>query len=154
MRTFVYGLAVLIAAGANVSAQVTPAKAPSAADLDRYLSLWEKKMAEVKTLSVPIGYQAMKNGEIDVFLGNWMPAQKSFVDDLNAAKAAEVMTKNLEGAKFTLAVPSYMAEKGVKDFAATPGMPADVYIKTGQRTFFEYLLKPVKETMNRAFREP
>ena len=37
--------------------------------------------ADVKTLSVPIGYQAMKNGEIDVFLGNWMPAQKSFVDD-------------------------------------------------------------------------
>ncbi|MDQ1184333.1 choline ABC transporter substrate-binding protein [Agrobacterium larrymoorei] len=73
--------------------------------------------ADVKTLSVPIGYQAMKNGEIDVFLGNWMPAQKSFVDDLNTAKAAEVMTKNLEGAKFTLAVPAYMAEKGVKDFA-------------------------------------
>lgn len=73
--------------------------------------------ADVKTLSVPIGYQAMKNGEIDVFLGNWMPAQKSFVDDLNAAKAAEVMTKNLEGAKFTLAVPAYMAKKGVKDFA-------------------------------------
>lgn len=73
--------------------------------------------ADVKTLSVPIGYQAMKNGEIDVFLGNWMPAQKSFVDDLNAAKAADVLTKNLEGAKFTLAVPSYMAEKGVKDFS-------------------------------------
>ncbi|MFD1744715.1 choline ABC transporter substrate-binding protein [Rhizobium helianthi] len=72
---------------------------------------------DVKTLSVPIGYQSMKNGEIDVFLGNWMPAQKSFVDDLNAAKAAEVLTKNLEGAKFTLAVPSYVADKGVKDFA-------------------------------------
>lgn len=73
--------------------------------------------ADVKTLSVPIGYQSMKNGEIDVFLGNWMPAQKAFIDDLSAAKAAEVMTRNLEGAKFTLAVPSYMAQKGVKDFA-------------------------------------
>ncbi|KKX31784.1 choline ABC transporter substrate-binding protein [Rhizobium sp. LC145] len=72
---------------------------------------------DVKTLSVPIGYQSMKNGEIDVFLGNWMPAQKAFIDDLNAAKAAEVLAKNLEGAKFTLAVPSYVAEKGVKDFA-------------------------------------
>ena len=30
--------------------------------------------SDVKTLSVPIGYQSMKNGEIDVFLGNWMPA--------------------------------------------------------------------------------
>ncbi|WP_137129915.1 choline ABC transporter substrate-binding protein [Rhizobium sp. FY34] len=73
--------------------------------------------ADVKTLSVPIGYQSMKNGEIDVFLGNWMPAQKAFVDDLTSAKAIEVVTKNLEGAKFTLAVPSYVADKGVKDFA-------------------------------------
>jgi glycine betaine/proline transport system substrate-binding protein len=72
---------------------------------------------DVKTLSVPIGYQSMKNGEIDVFLGNWMPAQKAFIDDLKAAKAAEVLAKNLEGAKFTLAVPAYVAEKGVKDFA-------------------------------------
>ncbi|WP_413785927.1 choline ABC transporter substrate-binding protein [Agrobacterium sp. rho-13.3] len=73
--------------------------------------------ADVKTLSVPIGYQAMKTGEIDVFLGNWMPAQKSFIDDLNSAKAIEVIGQNLEGAKFTLAVPAYMAEKGIKDFA-------------------------------------
>ncbi|MBW8283797.1 MAG: choline ABC transporter substrate-binding protein [Rhizobium sp.] len=72
---------------------------------------------EVKTLAVPIGYQSMKNGEIDVFLGNWMPAQQAFIDDLNAAKAVEVLNKNLEGAKFTLAVPTASAEKGVNDFA-------------------------------------
>ncbi len=72
---------------------------------------------DVKTLSVPIGYQSMKNGEIDVFLGNWMPAQQAFIDDLNGAKAIEVMAKNLEGAKFTLAVPTATAEKGIKDFA-------------------------------------
>jgi glycine betaine/proline transport system substrate-binding protein len=72
---------------------------------------------DVKTLSVPIGYQSMKNGEIDVFLGNWMPAQKAFIDDLTAAKAIEVVNKNLKGAKFTLAVPTYVAEKGIKDFA-------------------------------------
>ena len=72
---------------------------------------------DVKTLSVPIGYQSMKNGEIDVFLGNWMPAQKAFVDDLNAAKAVEVLGKNLEGAKFTLAVPTYVADMGIKNLA-------------------------------------
>lgn len=72
---------------------------------------------DVKTLSVPIGYQSMKNGEIDVFLGNWLPSQQSFIDDLNAAKAAEVLNRNLEGAKFTLAVPSSVAATGVKDFA-------------------------------------
>jgi glycine betaine/proline transport system substrate-binding protein len=72
---------------------------------------------EVKTLSVPIGYQAMKDGEIDVFLGNWMPAQQKFRDDLDAAQAAEVIVQNLEGAKFTLAVPTAAAEElGVADF--------------------------------------
>jgi glycine betaine/proline transport system substrate-binding protein len=73
---------------------------------------------EVKTLSVPIGYEAMKKGEIDVFLGNWMPAQQNFRDDLDAAKAAEVVVQNLEGAKFTLAIPTAAAtELGVEDFA-------------------------------------
>ena len=72
---------------------------------------------EVKTLSVPIGYEAMKDGEIDVFLGNWMPAQQHFRDDLDAAKAAEVIVQNLPGAKFTLAVPTAAAtELGVADF--------------------------------------
>lgn len=73
--------------------------------------------ADVATLSVPIGYEAMKSGDIDVFLGNWMPAQQNFRDDLDAAKAADVLTRNLTGAKFTLAVPSYVADGGVKDFA-------------------------------------
>lgn len=73
--------------------------------------------ADVKTMSVPIGYEALKTGNLDVFLGNWMPAQQKFRDDLDSAKAAEVLVKNLEGAKFTLAVPDYVAGEGVKDFA-------------------------------------
>ena len=73
--------------------------------------------ADVKTMSVPIGYEALKTSNIDVFLGNWMPAQQKFRDDLDKAKAAEVLVKNLEGAKFTLAVPDYVAKEGVKDFA-------------------------------------
>ncbi|MBB5222159.1 glycine betaine/proline transport system substrate-binding protein [Amaricoccus macauensis] len=72
--------------------------------------------ADVKSLSVPIGYEALKVGDLDVFLGNWMPAQQHFRDDLDKAKAAEVLVRNLEGAKFTLGVPSYVAEAGVKDF--------------------------------------
>lgn len=73
--------------------------------------------ADVRTLSVPIGYEAMKRGDIDVFLGNWMPAQAAFVEDLNGANAVEVLTKNLTGAKFTLAVPTSTALKGITDLA-------------------------------------
>lgn len=72
---------------------------------------------DVKTLSVPIGYESIKTGELDAFLGNWMPAQKAFIDDLNKAGAIEVLNRNLTGAKFTLAVPASTAAKGIKSFA-------------------------------------
>lgn len=39
------------------------------------------------------------------------------------------------------------------EFIPTPGMPADVYIKTGERTFFEYIMKPILDSFARAFRE-
>jgi len=39
------------------------------------------------------------------------------------------------------------------EFTPTPGMPADVYFKTGERTFFEYIMKPVFDSFSRAFRE-
>ncbi len=72
---------------------------------------------DIKTLSVPIGYESMKNKEIDVFLGNWMPAQNAFIEDLKKVNAVEIVNRNLDGAKFTLAVPSYLAEAGIKDFS-------------------------------------
>jgi HlyD family secretion protein len=38
-------------------------------------------------------------------------------------------------------------------FKPKPGMPAEVYIKTAERTFFEYLTQPIRDSMSRAFRE-
>ena len=38
-------------------------------------------------------------------------------------------------------------------FAPTPGMPAEILIRTHERTFFDYLTKPVRDSMARAFRE-
>jgi HlyD family type I secretion membrane fusion protein len=48
-------------------------------------------------------------------------------------------------------IPSDWASE--RDFKPKPGMPAEVYIRTGSRTFFQYLMKPVTDSMNRAFRE-
>jgi HlyD family secretion protein len=45
------------------------------------------------------------------------------------------------------------ARNKVHDFRPTPGMPADIYIKTGERTFFEYLLRPLLDSLSRSFRE-
>ena len=41
----------------------------------------------------------------------------------------------------------------VYGFAPTPGMPAEIMIQTAERTFFDYLSKPIVDSMNRAFRE-
>lgn len=70
---------------------------------------------DISLLGVPIGFESLKNGEIDVFLGNWMPAQTAFIDKYGSS--VDVIKPNLEGAKFTLAVPKYAYEQGVKDFA-------------------------------------
>jgi HlyD family secretion protein len=45
------------------------------------------------------------------------------------------------------------ARSKAHDFQPTPGMPADIFIKTAQRTFFEYMMRPVNDTFSRAFRE-
>ena len=39
----------------------------------------------------------------------------------------------------------------IPDFSPTPGM--EVYIKTSERTFFQYIVKPILDSMMRAFRE-
>ncbi|TGR60259.1 HlyD family type I secretion periplasmic adaptor subunit, partial [Mesorhizobium sp. M1C.F.Ca.ET.192.01.1.1] len=41
----------------------------------------------------------------------------------------------------------------VHNFRPVPGMPADVLIQTSERTFFEYLTKPIADSMSRAFKE-
>jgi glycine betaine/proline transport system substrate-binding protein len=72
---------------------------------------------KVLPLSVPITYAGMDKGQVDVFLGNWMPAQRALVGPLLASGALEQVRANLEGAKFTLAVPDYVARAGVRTFA-------------------------------------
>jgi len=41
----------------------------------------------------------------------------------------------------------------IHNFHPVPGMPAEVLIQTSERTFFEYLSKPVADSMSRAFKE-
>ena len=66
--------------------------------------------------SVPIVFVGMKTKSLDVFLGNWMPTMESMVRPHIDDGSVEVVRTNLEGAKYTLAVPSYLAEAGLKDF--------------------------------------
>ena len=68
-------------------------------------------------LAVPVTYQSLQNGDIDVFLGNWMPTMETDIAPFKADGSVEVVRANLEGAKYTLAVPKYLADEGLKDYA-------------------------------------
>ncbi|HEQ3590403.1 TPA: choline ABC transporter substrate-binding protein [Vibrio harveyi] len=67
-------------------------------------------------LSVPVTYSSMANGDIDVFLGNWMPTMEGDIAKYREAGTVETVRANLEGAKYTLAVPKYVYDAGVKSF--------------------------------------
>jgi glycine betaine/proline transport system substrate-binding protein len=71
---------------------------------------------EMQLLGLNVTYEMLKKGDLDVFLGNWRPIQdeqfKSYYDEGSVVPLAV----NLEGAKYTLAVPKYVADAGVKSF--------------------------------------
>jgi choline ABC transporter permease protein len=71
----------------------------------------------ITVLSVPVTLESMKNGDIDVFLGNWMPAQESILKPYTEEGSVEVVRNNLVGAKYTLAVPDYLYDAGLRDFS-------------------------------------
>lgn len=41
----------------------------------------------------------------------------------------------------------------IKDLDISPGMPVEVFVQTGERTFFEYLMRPITDSLARAFKE-
>ena len=73
--------------------------------------------AQITVLSVPVTYASMKNKDIDVFLGNWMPSMQADRKAYVAEGSVEVIGANLTGAKYTLAVPAYTYQAGLRDFA-------------------------------------
>lgn len=67
--------------------------------------------------SVPIAFTGVKNGQIDVFLGYWAPSMDTIIEPFLKDDGVKVLpTPNLDGAKYTLAVPTYAAEAGLKSF--------------------------------------
>ncbi|WP_417454628.1 choline ABC transporter substrate-binding protein [Kiloniella sp.] len=68
-------------------------------------------------LGLPVIYASLENKDLDAFLGYWDPAMETFYRDYKERDAVITTTQNLTGAKFTLAVPKYVYDAGVRDFA-------------------------------------
>ncbi len=67
-------------------------------------------------LSVPVTFQSLKTGDIDAFLGLWLPTQESMIRPFLDDGSIEQVATNLTGAKYTMAVPKYVYDAGVKSF--------------------------------------
>ncbi len=59
---------------------------------------------KASVLSVPITFESLSNGDIDAFLGLWLPTQESMIKPYFDKGSIDKVTSNLEGAKYTLAV--------------------------------------------------
>ena len=68
-------------------------------------------------LSLPVTYSSMASGDIDIFLGTWLPTMKHDVAKYRNEGSIELLRANLTGAKYTLAVPQYVYDAGVHTFA-------------------------------------
>ncbi|MDX5401182.1 MAG: choline ABC transporter substrate-binding protein [Rhodobacterales bacterium] len=72
---------------------------------------------ETKILSVPVTYISLSKGDIDVFLGNWMPTMEADIAPYRDAGTVDTVRTNLTGAKYTLAVNRAAADLGIANFA-------------------------------------
>ena len=81
---------------------------------------------ETQVLSVPVTYEGLASGDIDIFLGNWMPTMESNIAPYRDAKTVDVLRANLEGAKYTLATNAVGAGLGIKDFKDIAAHAADL----------------------------
>ncbi|MGH1354466.1 MAG: choline ABC transporter substrate-binding protein [Thalassovita sp.] len=72
---------------------------------------------DIKVLSVPVTYTSLAKGDIDIFLGNWMPTMEADIAPYREAGTVDTVKANLYGAKYTLAVNKAATDLGIKDFA-------------------------------------
>ena len=69
------------------------------------------------TASVPIMFNSLAKNERDAFLGLWLPTQKSMIQKYMKDGSIDLLTANLDGAKYTVAVTKAAYEAGVQHFS-------------------------------------
>ncbi len=68
-------------------------------------------------IGLQVIYQGIESGDIDAFLGAWLPAQREMFNPRKESGALIDVANNVDGAQMTLAVPEYLYESGIQSFA-------------------------------------
>lgn len=72
---------------------------------------------KAQEIGLQVIYQGLDTGDVDVFLGAWLPAQNSMLEPLEADGSITRLATNVTGAQMTLAVPDYVYDSGITSFA-------------------------------------
>ena len=72
---------------------------------------------EIKVLSLPVTFTAMAKGDVDAFLGLWMPTMEADIAPYRDSGTVDTVRTNLTGAKYTLATNKAGADLGIDDYA-------------------------------------
>ncbi len=72
---------------------------------------------DVITASVPIMFSSLAENERDAFLGLWLPTQRSMITKYMTEGRIDIVSRNLENAKYTVGVSREAWENGVKHFS-------------------------------------
>ncbi|WP_447553514.1 ABC transporter substrate-binding protein [Vreelandella sp. EE22] len=68
-------------------------------------------------IGLQVIYQGIESGDIDVFLGVWLPAQREMFNPRKESGVLVDVANNVDGAQMTLAVPEYTYEGGIQSFS-------------------------------------
>lgn len=68
-------------------------------------------------IGLQVIYQGIESGDIDAFLGAWLPAQREMFNPRKESGVLVDVANNVDGAQMTLAVPEYLYEDGLQSFA-------------------------------------
>tara|TARA_R110001599_G_scaffold40538_2_gene123080 strand:+ start:72 stop:1010 length:939 start_codon:yes stop_codon:yes gene_type:complete len=71
----------------------------------------------VQEIGLQVIYQGIESGDIDVFLGAWLPAQREMFNPRKESGVLIDVANNVDGAQMTLAVPEYLFDDGLQSFA-------------------------------------
>lgn len=70
-----------------------------------------------REVGLQVIYEGLKTGDLDAFLGAWLPAQNHLYTPLEKNGTITSIANNVDGAQMTLAVPAYLHEQGIRSFA-------------------------------------
>lgn len=71
---------------------------------------------DVTTASVPIMFESLANDDAEAAMGLWLPTQRSMVREHMRDGSIDLVTMNLDGAKYTVGVPADAHDEGVEHF--------------------------------------